>query len=283
MSDAARRLLLVVAIVLTVVVGAVWLLDRDDDADPPTATWRCLDAYHRPLENQPTQHTVAVGVDVVGSAPAYRVSVTIDGITASADQSGLVLIPVGAQTATIAAVEVVAVGESDDAEPIDVSAELFGERSGEIELPDAGGPADPALGPCEQPPSVHPGYPFAAPTPPFGAGSPAVAAVADEAAALVAALAGGDPAVAMELLHPASIDGYGEEICRAHVESAIPAMPALETQAVATVSDYRFHRPGGEDQLDDVVLVEAMTDGVPWRFNLARHEGELRWLSWCGN
>ena len=134
---------------------------------------------------------------------------------------------------------------------------------------------------------------FAAPTPAFADDAASVTGntrmqVEDFVTAFARAHADRDAETLIASLHPVVIAGYGEEICRAHVTATVGSLPPLEIVAVSPVVGYRFQRPGEEDFLTGVVAVDAratLDDGrtEPWRFNLVVDDGDVSWLSWCGN
>ncbi|MGI9602448.1 MAG: hypothetical protein ACR2QE_11225 [Acidimicrobiales bacterium] len=302
MSDTPPRRLPVVAVggaVLAVVV-VVWLVAEllgGDDSEPPAASLACLEGQHRPDPSGLEAPVVRLGVVVDGEADRYQVEIrTTDGgvLTnpAGAASGTPVVFPVSADGPEITITSITAIEMDEGGSRSDVTEQVLGVEPWEIEVPDEEGPIGEALAcPPGEEPDVHPGYLFAAPTPTFGSPVPAEAEVADSVAQFMGEFGAAhtllDAEFLVESLHPAVIEGFGDEICRAHIDASLGQQPPLTIDGVFVVDDYQLTRPGGRDAIDEVYLVEATATvagrPVAWPFDLAVEDGRVLWLSWCGN
>ncbi|MDH4169810.1 MAG: hypothetical protein OEW42_09500 [Acidimicrobiia bacterium] len=300
MSDPSvreRRLLALVAV--SVVIGAVvWALAAlgDDDPAPPTGQLSCLDVRHRPTPRTVDQHVLRLGVAVDGPDDRYRLRVQRgeDEVSTEAQVSRPALIewPAAASVVEVTAITVTPVDQSG-ATVTDITEQVLGSAPWSVALPEAEGSIADGVPACadDAAGTVHAGFVFAPPVPVFAADGPPVdSAVTESVRTFLAEFAraqqGPETDALFASLHPVAVDGFGEEVCRAHLRATVGQVPALDVVGVQAVVGYRYQRPGGSDPLDEVYVVEATVPlaGSPtWRFNLAALDGELRWLSWCGN
>lgn len=298
---ASPRVLLVLVVgVVAVGIGlwaAVSLAQGDDD--PPVVSLACADVVHRPLIDEPAQVSLRLGFAVDDAVGRHRLEVVTSAGSASVTgEPGIrfeVQLPVSAATVDIDSVTLTPAGSDADpgADAHDGTETALAEAGPSLVLPATTGPVAGGLQSCAAPSPAqrHPGYPFAAPVPAFGSGTPA----APETAARIADFVGGlvdasDRSASDELfdsMHPVAVEGYGEEICRAQVSAVAGAVPPMRVDAVSVVPDYVFDRPGGSVPVAGVHLVEvtATVDGddVGWRFNVAVTDEGVRWLGACGN
>jgi hypothetical protein len=99
------------------------------------------------------------------------------------------------------------------------------------------------------------------------------------------AMGSGDAAFLVERLHPAVLDLYGRDACLAAMEGL--AQVRFRVRSVGEPETYRWVSDGVRREIPDAltVRVRARTDvgAVIRDVHLARVDGELRWLTDCGD
>jgi hypothetical protein len=106
-------------------------------------------------------------------------------------------------------------------------------------------------------------------------------------AALATAIQEGDAAFQLERLHPAVIERYGEDGCRADIATRTDPTRAFDiTQVRDQPEPFDYASDGQSETIPETVVVEAQVteDGAtnPQEVHVAEVDGEFRYFSDCG-
>lgn len=106
-------------------------------------------------------------------------------------------------------------------------------------------------------------------------------------AALATAIQEGDADFQVERLHPAVIERYGEDACRADIEMRTdPTRAFADPQVREEPEDFDYASDGLSEIIPDTIVVDAQVtaDGATnaQEVHLAEVDGEFRYFSDCG-
>jgi hypothetical protein len=105
-------------------------------------------------------------------------------------------------------------------------------------------------------------------------------------AKLIPAIRGPDVPTLMALLHPATIERYGEAACRTYLGSLRDPTFNVVIRSVAAPAPWTWERDGRSTVIPDAWAVQAdlTTNGTTstQEIHVAPVAGELRWFTDCG-